>query len=264
MDDAAIVYRHSYLETPMTLVIAHRGASAYAPENTLPAFALAAQQGADMIELDVQRSADGALVIFHDDTTERWDGRQRLARDCTLADLLALDIGGARVATLAETCAFAREHGMRMNVELKGIGFGAEVARMLRDERVEELVLISSFEEQALIEFAAASPALPRAYLMGTETYNPIVRAREGWPFGALRRTGSAAWHPSYELPLLTWLIPRVRRAGFQVNVWTVDDPAWMRKLVTLGVEGIITNTPDVLREMLERSNPSTGSGQAV
>ena len=58
----------------MTRVIAHRGASAYAPENTLPAFELAARQGADMIELDVQRSADGVLVIFHDDTTERWDG----------------------------------------------------------------------------------------------------------------------------------------------------------------------------------------------
>jgi glycerophosphoryl diester phosphodiesterase len=239
------------MEAHMTRVIAHRGASAYAPENTLPAFELAARQGADMIELDVQRSADGVLVIFHDDTTERWDGRARLASACTLAELLALDIGGAKIATLAETCVFAREQGMRMNVELKGAGFGAAVAHMLRAERVEELVLISSFVEAALMEFAAASPTLPRAYLMGTETYNPAVRAREGWPFGALQRTGSAAWHPSYELPLLTWLIPRVRKAGFQVNVWTVDDVTWMRKLVALGVEGIITNTPDVLRDVI-------------
>ena len=237
----------------MTRVIAHRGASAYAPENTLAAFELAAQQGADMIELDVQRSADGVLVIFHDDTTERWDGRARLASECTLSELLALDIGGAKVATLAETCVFAREQGMRMNVELKAAGFGAEVAHMLRAERVEELVLISSFVETALIEFAVASPALPRAYLMGTETFNLAVRAREGWPFSALQRTGSAAWHPSYELPLLTWLIPRVRKAGYQVNVWTVDDVAWMRKLVKLGVEGIITNTPDVLRDIIQK-----------
>ena len=236
----------------MTLVIAHRGASAYAPENTLAAFELAARQGADMIELDVQRSADGVLVIFHDDTTERWDRRARLVSECTLAELLALDIGGAKLATLAETCVFAREHSMRMNVELKGAGFGAEVVQMLRAERVEELVLISSFVEAALIEIAAASPALPRAYLMGTESYNPTVRAREGWPFSALQRTGSAAWHPAYELPLLTWLIPRVRKAGFQVNVWTVDDVAWMRKLVMLGVEGIITNTPDVLRGVIQ------------
>jgi glycerophosphoryl diester phosphodiesterase len=236
----------------MTRVIAHRGASAYAPENTLAAFELAARQGADMIELDVQRSADGVLVIFHDDTTERWDGRARLASACTLAELLELNIGGAKVATLAETCAFAREHNMRMNVELKGAGFGAQVAEMLRAERVEDLVLISSFVEAALMEIAAASPDLPRAYLMGTDTYNPVVRAREGWPFGALERTGSAAWHPAYELPMLTWLIPRVRKAGFQVNVWTVDDIEWMRKLVALEVEGIITNTPDVLRKVIQ------------
>src|SRR5258705_1052837 len=97
-----------HMEPHMTRVIAHRGASAYAPENTLPAFELAARQGADMIELDVQRSADGVLVIFHDDTTERWDGRARLASACTLAELLALDIGGAEVAPLAETFGFSR------------------------------------------------------------------------------------------------------------------------------------------------------------
>src|SRR6266540_1107931 len=202
----------------MTLVIAHRGASAYAPENTLPAFELAVRQGADMIELDVLRSADGMLVVFHDDTTERWDGRRRLASACTLAELRALDIGGERVATLAETCAFAREHNVRLNVELKGAGFGLDVARMLRAERVEDLVLISSFVETALHELAAASPHIPRAYLMGTETYRPGVRLREGWPFRALKRTGSRAWHPAIELPLLAWLLPRVRRAGYQVN----------------------------------------------
>jgi glycerophosphoryl diester phosphodiesterase len=241
-------------EKNMTLVIAHRGASAYAPENTMPAFELAVRQGADMLELDVQRSSDGVLVIFHDDTTERWDGRQRLASGCTLTELLALDIGGAKVATLAEVCVFAREQGVRLNVELKGAGFGAAVARMLRAERVEDLVLISSFEEDALVEIAAASPSLPRAYLMGTETYRPAVRLREGWPFSALQRTGSTAWHPAYQLPLLTWLIPRVRRAGFQVNVWTVDEVQWMRKLIGLGADGIITDMPDVLRQIVDQT----------
>ncbi|HEU5101057.1 MAG TPA: glycerophosphodiester phosphodiesterase family protein [Roseiflexaceae bacterium] len=238
----------------MTLVIAHRGASAYAPENTLPAFELAARQGADMIELDVQRSADGVLVVFHDDTTERWDGMPRAVSDCTLAELRALNIGGGKVAMLAEACVFAREHSMRLNVELKAAGFGAQVMRMLREERIEELVLISSFEEQALTEMAAANPGLLRAYLVETETYDKAVRARDDWPFGALRRTGSVAWHPASDLPLLTWLIPRVRSAGFQVNVWTVDDPELMRKLLKLEVDGIITNTPDVLRKMLEGS----------
>jgi glycerophosphoryl diester phosphodiesterase len=246
----------------MTLVIAHRGASAYAPENTMPAFELAVQQGADMIELDVQRSADGVLVIFHDDTTARWDGRRRLVSDCSLAELRALSIGGQQVATLAEVCVFAREQHMRLNVELKGAGFGADVARMLHVERVEELVLISSFEEAALMEFAAASPNLPRGYLMGTDTFRPSVRVREGWPFNALRRTSSAAWHPAYQLPLLARLIPRVHRAGFQVNVWTVDEVPMMRKLLALGVDGIITNTPDVLRKVIAEPKVEQGKGR--
>lgn len=235
----------------MTLVIAHRGASAYAPENTMPAFELAVRQGADMLELDVLRSADGVLVVFHDDTTERWDGQQRLAASCTLAELQQLDIGGGRVATLAEVCAFARERRVRLNVELKGAGFGADVARMLRAERAEELVLISSFNETALHEFAAASPAVPRAYLMGNDTWRLDVRLREGWPFAALRRVGAAAWHPAADLPLASRLIPLVRRAGYLVNVWTVDDPAAMRALIALRVDGIITNVPDVLRQVL-------------
>ncbi len=238
----------------MPLVIAHRGASAYAPENTIAAFELAVRQGADMIELDVQRSADGVLVVFHDETTERWDGQKRLATMCTLAELLALDIGGERVATLAEVCAFARERGVRLNVELKGAGFGADVARMLRAERIEELVLISSFVEAALHEFAAANPRIPRAYLMGTDTWRPDVRFREAWPFGALRRTGAVAWHPTAELPFIDMLVPRVRRAGYQVNVWTVDDPAMMRRLIGLSVDGIITNVPDVLAKVVHKT----------
>jgi glycerophosphoryl diester phosphodiesterase len=237
----------------MTLVIAHRGASADAPENTLPAFELALRQGADMIELDVQRSADGVLVVFHDDTTERWDGRKRLATSCTLAELRALDIGGARVATLAEACAFAREHSMQLNVEIKGLGIGAEVAQMLRAERIEDLVLISSFEAGALREIAMASPQLPRAYLMGNDTYRPDVRLREAWPIPALRKHGARAWHPYCQLPLLTQIIPRVRHAGYQVNVWTVDDIAEMRRLIALGVDGIITNRPDVLRGVVDQ-----------
>ena len=237
----------------MTLVIAHRGASAYAPENTMPAFELALRQRADMIELDVQRSADGVLVVFHDETTQRWDGRARRAVDCSLAELQALDIGGARVPTLAEVCAFAREQNVQLNVELKGGRNGAGVAHIIQNERVEDLVLISSFDPAALAEFAAANPRLPRAYLMGTDTYRPDVRFRESWPFGALRRSGSSAWHPAYQIPLLAWLIPRVRRAGYQVNVWTVDDVAMMRRLLALKVDGIITNTPDVLRDLIEQ-----------
>jgi glycerophosphoryl diester phosphodiesterase len=235
----------------MTLVIAHRGASAYASENTLRAFELAVRQGADMCELDVQRTADGVLVVFHDDTTDRWEAQGRPVAHCTLADLRQLDIGGERVATLAEVCAFARECGIQLNVEIKGTGIGSEVVRLLRNERVIDQVLISSFWPAALAEVAAVAPDLPRAYLMGIPTFRPDVRLRESWPFLDLKKAGVVAWHPAYQIPLLDHILPLVRRAGYRVNVWTVNDPDEMRRFVMLGADGIITDVPDVLRRVL-------------
>ncbi len=235
----------------MTLVIAHRGASAYAPENTLRAFELAARQGADMCELDVQRTADGVLVVFHDDTTARWEAQGRPVTHCTLADLRQLDIGGERVATLAEVCAFARERGMQLNIELKMRGIGADAVRLARQERVTDQVLISSFWDEALAEIAAVAPDMPRALLMGIPTFRPDVRLRESWPFLDLKRVGAVAWHPAWQIPLLDHVAPIVRRAGYRVHVWTVNDPDDMRRFLVLGVDGIITDTPDVLHSLL-------------
>lgn len=235
----------------MPLIVAHRGASAYAPENTLAAFALAHRQGADMVELDVQPTADGRLAIFHDDTTERWDGRPRPVAACSFAELQRLNIGGERVPALEDALAFAAETGMALNVELKTAGMGPRCAALLKEFGVVEQVIVSSFVPAALQELRAAAPEVRRAYLMGIDSYRPDVRARELWPFFALRSVAAAAWHPSQELPALDRLIPLVRRAGYQVSVWTVDDPARMRSLVAAGASGIITNRPDLARATL-------------
>jgi len=232
----------------MPLIIAHRGASAYAPENTLAAFQLAHRQGADMIELDVQPSSDGRLVVFHDDTTERWDGRPRAVAACSFGELRRLDIGGERVPALEEALAFAAETGIALNVELKTPGMGGRCAALIKEFGVVEQVLVSSFVPAALYELRAAAPEVRRAYLMGTDTYRPDVRARELWPFFALRAVAASAWHPYHDLPAIERVIPLVRRAGYQVNVWTVDDPTRMRVLVAAGAHGIITNMPDVAR----------------
>lgn len=230
----------------MTLIIAHRGASAYAPENTLAAFALAHRQGAHMVELDVQPTADGRLAVFHDDTTERWDGRPRPVSACTMAELARLDIGGERVPTLEEVLAFAAETGMALNVELKTAGMAPRCAALLHEFGVVEQVVVSSFVAAALHELRATAPEVRRAYLMGDDSRRPDVRARELWPFFALRAVAATAWHPYEGLPLVDRVIPVARRAGYQVNVWTVDDPARMRALVAAGASGIITNKPDV------------------
>jgi glycerophosphoryl diester phosphodiesterase len=237
----------------VTLIIAHRGASAEAPENTMAAFSLAQRQGADMIELDLLPTADGRLAVFHDETTERWDGRPRPVAACSLAELQRLDIGGERVPALEEVLAFAAETGIALNLELKALDTGARCAALLRQFGVAEQVIVSSFHAAALHELHAVAPELRRAYLMGTRSYRPHVRAREFWPFFELRAVAASAWHPSEELPALARTLPLVRRAGYQVNVWTVDDPARMRALVALGASGIITNHPLVARQALGR-----------
>jgi glycerophosphoryl diester phosphodiesterase len=235
----------------MTLVIAHRGASAHAPENTLRAFALAHEQGADMIELDVHASADGALVVFHDDTTERWDGRARAVADCTLAELQALDIGGERVPTLEETCAFARDAGIALNVELKQPDIVPGAVALLRRYGIARTTVISSFYPQALEALQRHAPDISAGFLMEADAYRPASGLRELWPLPHLRAVGARAWHPPFKMPLLARVLPAVRRAGYAVNVWTVDDPTVARQLAALGASGIITNAPDAIRDAL-------------
>ncbi|PDW03199.1 glycerophosphodiester phosphodiesterase [Candidatus Viridilinea mediisalina] len=230
------------MNTPM--IIAHRGASGEAPENTMAAFELAQRQGAAMLELDLQRSADGYLVVFHDATTEHWERQGRPVATCSLKQLQQLDIGGERVPTLAAVLDFARTSGILLNIELKAHGMATACAKLVRQYQLSDRVLISSFYPQALQELQRTAPELQRGYLMGIRTWRPNVRLREFWPFFALRSIAAHTWHPYEGLPGLDRIIPLARRAGYGVNVWTVDQPERMRRLATLGVTGIITNYP--------------------
>ncbi len=234
------------------LVIAHRGASGDAPENTMAAFELARVQGADMIELDVQRTADDKLVVFHDATTERWNGRRDAIADLRWDTLQTLRIGGEPVAAFEEVCAWATATRMPLNVELKVRGVEVAVADLLRRYALEEQVVVSSFYPAALAALRAEAPELPRGLLMGVRSWHPGVRLREAWPLRALRRLDASAWHPSWKLPLLRRLVPLAGRRGYRVNVWTVDDPVVMRRLIDLGVDGIISNYPSRLRDVVD------------
>ncbi len=235
----------------MPLIIAHRGASADAPENTLAAFALAQAQGAEMLELDVQCCAEGIPIVFHDATTERWNNQPRPVQTCSLDDIRALDIGGEQVPTFEEVCVFARERDIRLNVELKQTESAAPVAALLRAHGLEASTVVSSFAPAALHALRRHAPEIARGYLMGTRTLRPHVRAQELWPFFQLRAVGARAWHAHYQLRLLKCVLPLVRRAGYAVYVWTVDDPTTMRRLAALGASGIITNLPAVARAAL-------------
>jgi len=235
----------------MTIVIAHRGASADAPENTLKAFALAADMRADMAELDVIVTADGQLVVFHDDTTGRWESVDHDVRAVTYAHMQTLDIRGEKVPLLADVLDLARNRRMRLNVELKHSGAAAPVLAAIADAKMQDGVIISSFVPLALHEVRARDARIPTAYLMGSDTWNPLVRAREFWPMPALKQYGCQAWHPYYRLPAVDFSIAQVRSAGYAVNVWTVNDEVEMRRFAQLSVDGIITDRPDVARALL-------------
>jgi glycerophosphoryl diester phosphodiesterase len=241
------------------LIIAHRGASAAAPENTLAAFALACQQGADMLELDVQRCADGTPVVFHDATTERWNGEPRPLAACTLAEVRALDIGGEQVPTLAEVLAFAREQGVALNVELKGLDSSAAVVTLVQQYGLHEQVLLSAFDPRPLLQVRAYAPQLARGALLSYPPPNHALRLAGSWPmlYMYLRWLGVQAWHPPHTLPRLRRWLPLLRRAGYRVNVWTVDDPQRIRQLAAWGASGIITNDPAAARSAVAQSDRS-------
>ena len=233
-----------WLTATRPLIIGHRGAAG-APENTLAAFLLALEQNADGIELDVQLCADGVPVIIHDDTVDRTcDGTGRVA-DLTLDELRTLAIaGGHHVPTLDDLFAALGRRTL-YNVELKvsGIhetGLAAAVADCIERHGVGDRVLVSSFNPLAV---RAARRRLPRSI--------PVAHLREQRAARLFHAFVPAeADHPAAGLvdaSLVAW----ARRRGLRVNVWTVDDPAEARRLIGLGVHGIITNRPGALRAAL-------------
>jgi len=238
------------------LNFAHRGASYHAPENTLSAFRLARDMGADGIELDVQLSRDGSLVVMHDATVDRTTNGSGAVAQLTLADLKRLDAGswfspdftGERIPTLDEVFD-AVGQDLLLNLELKAAGVestGLEeaVVSCIVEYGVEEQVLISSFNPLALQRVRQIHPQLRLALLYGSTLHEA---KREHW---VQRLHPLTALHPEYHLvdeAHLAW----ARAHHCRVNAWTVDDPEEMRRLLALEVDGLITDRPDLLRALL-------------
>jgi glycerophosphoryl diester phosphodiesterase len=235
-------------------VIAHRGASADAPENTLAAFRLARAQGADGVELDVMRCKSGEVVVFHDDDLERLGRRPGLVRDTPLGALREIDLGGGeRIPLLDEVL---EELGpLLCNVELKTAptwrgrlvddGLAAAVAAILRRHDAGARALVSSFDPLLLGRFRLRARAVPTGLLFAADQARPN---REAWAAPLLRPT---AVHPE-SLLVDARTVRRWHAHDLAVNVWTVDDPAELRLLVALGVDGLITNRPKNTRAVIQ------------
>lgn len=228
-------------------VIAHRGASGERPENTLSAVRLAVAQRADMIEVDLHRSRDGAIPITHDETLGHLGGRGEIA-DATWAEIRALDAGGGeRVPSLQE---LLDELGPQIpfNLELKvssrGPYAGLEAATLAEVEARGLLArtLFSSFYDPVLAELRKQRAEARLALLISR-------RSRADWAPRA-RSLGAEALNP--ELALVTpELVRAAHGEGLAVYVFTVDAPDAMRRMLELGVDGLFTNFPERLRRLL-------------
>ncbi|MCB8965427.1 MAG: glycerophosphodiester phosphodiesterase [Ardenticatenaceae bacterium] len=236
-----------WFTTNTPLIIGHRGASATAPENTLAAFAQAVALGADGVELDVQLSADGWPVVCHDFRVDRVTNGTGLVTQMTVAQLHALDAGqGEYIPTLDEVFELLGPD-MLINVELKSWdwrdkGLETAVADRIQSHNRDRQVLVSSFNPLAL---RRARRHLTQSTPLG------ILRA-QGWLQYSYLFSSSAADHPHHAMvneAYMAW----AKQRGYRVHVWTVDEPAEAQRLAALGVHGIITNKPDLIRASLNK-----------
>jgi glycerophosphoryl diester phosphodiesterase len=227
-------------------VIGHRGASAGAAENTLAAFSLAAVEGADGIELDVQLSLDGRVMVIHDHTVERTTNGQGRVGAMTCAELQTLDAGGGEVVPTLDEVFATYGRTLLYNVELKEFGWrkvralATAVADCIQAHNLDDQIIISSFNPLALRAIRSQlKPITKVAHLWHT----PPMRLKN-------RFAAAEADHPHYSQVTQTYM-QWANQKQMIVNVWTVDDPIEARRLTKLGVHGLITNKPAFLRQSL-------------
>ena len=232
-------------------LIAHRGGPAYAPENTLAAFRNAIAIGVDWLEMDIQMTRDGALVVMHDETVDRTtDGTGRVA-DLTLAEIRALDAGnGEQVPTFEEVVTLAREADVGILVEIKSShlfpGIEDKIVRIVVEADYIGKTIILSFDPQALDTIHALNPDIELCALYGLGQ----LSVRDVQPHQA------SCVGPMAEMVVLNpWLIQQVRDVERQVFVWfgVIEHPLVMRFLLTLGADGLIVDDPLALAKILDR-----------
>lgn len=232
----------------MSLIYGHRGASGYAPENTLEAFRLAMEMGADGFELDVHMSRDGALVVIHDESVDRTTDGTGLVRDLTLAQLKTLDAScgmeaykGARIPTLDEVFDLIRDTRHIVNVEVKtDEWFYPQIEEkclaLAKEKGVEDRILYSSFNHYTLLKLRQLKPDAKLGMLFGDIMVKP-------WEYAEQLQVDYL--HPMKMNIYVPGFSEGAAAAGYGVNMWTINDQETMALCLKTGA-GIITNYPDV------------------
>lgn len=234
---------------------AHRGASGDYPENTLLAFKEGIKAGANGLELDVHKTKDGKLVVIHDEDVERTFQARGLVKDLTLDELRALtcrkqlfkDSKECCVPTLEEVLELVKKHPVTLNIELKTdvIPYNRieeDVIRLIKAYQVQNQVLISSFNPKSVKLCKQIDPQIKVGFLY----YQPIDQVIQ-----YAKSLQADAIHPDLKL-VSEALIKEAHENQLEVNIYTVNSPIYMRKLIAAGADGIFTDYPALLNEIME------------
>lgn len=240
-----------------TAIISHRGASAHAPENTLAAFKLAVDQGADGVELDAKMTADGQIVVIHDQTVDRTTGAHGTVRAMTLAQLKSLDAGsffapafkGEPIPTLEEVFLAIGSRTL-INVEITNYtsvwdALPDKICDLVKKLGLQEHIIFSSFHPLNLIRAKRRLPEVPVALLTEAGAAGRLLR-------GPLGRLAAPKFIHPYYTDVTEASLALEHRRGRRVNVWTVDQPEDIRRLLRIGIDGIITDDPRLARQIAE------------
>ena len=232
----------------MTQVFAHRGASGYAPENTLEAFSQAMEQGADGIELDVQFTKDKKIVVLHDETIDRTSDHKGYVRDYTLEELKKMSFHnhmekyrGIRIPSLKEVLDLVRPGKMKINIELKtGIfwyeGIEEAVTELVEREGFADRVIYSSFNHYSIQKIRELAPKAQTAWLFSDVILDIEKRAAENQ---------IDALHPAVYHMKMADRMERYLNSGRKIRVWTVNKEKDLRLFMEKKVDAVITNYPD-------------------
>lgn len=232
----------------MQVIYGHRGASGYAPENTLEAFELAAKMGAAGVELDVHLSKDGELIVAHDEAIDRVANGSGLIREMTTAELKKFrfnkthpEYENATVPTLREVYELLKPYGLHINVELKNSrihykGLEEKCIELAAELGMTDRVLYSSFNHHSLLHVKEIDASLPCGLLYDATLVRPWIYAKD---------LGMNALHPHFSELLIPGECEEAHVLGLEVNPWTVNEEKDIIATIKAGADRIITNYPD-------------------
>ena len=231
------------------LIVGHTGASSIAPENSLKSFQKAIELNADFIEFDLRLSKDGEIVIIHDENTLDTTGHNGLVNEMTLRELKQLDNEGEKIPTLIELIKIAKGK-IKLQPEIKVPGITQDLVSILRKNILIESSIVSCFEIVELLKIKEIEPTLKIGYLIPRVLTNKRMVKR--YIQRAIKNELDAI-HPYYQV-VDREFVELAHDNGLKVNVWTVNEESMMRKLIDLGVDGLMTDDLALLNQVLGRS----------